>query len=123
MFMEEKACIEAWNGPVMEGVFLKLPARVRAPITNKIKYYQNYTVSQLKNNRKYLEKIEGVNYGFVLWELKFPSDPPYRCICVIKEHSIIMLEMFQGSGSDGKVTKRVPRAVKKANEWYQSANQ
>lgn len=119
--MDEKSYIETWDSS--EELVSKLPFRVRVPILKKMQFYQNYTVNQLKNNRKYLEKIEGVNSDIVLWELKFYSDPPYRCICVIKEHRIIVLEMFQGSGSDGKVMKWVPRAVKKAEKWNQLTNQ
>lgn len=119
--MDEKSCIEVWDDS--EELVSRLPFRVRVPILKKMQYYRNYTVNQLKNKSKYLEKIEAVNSHIVLWELKFPSDPPYRFVCLIKEHRIIVLEIFQGSGSDGKVRKRVPQALKKAEAWYRANNQ
>ena len=79
-------------------------------------------MNQLKNNRKYLESIKGVDSEIALWELKFYSDPPYRAVCMIKEYRIIVLEMFQGSGSHGEVMKWVQKALKKAEEWYKQNN-
>ncbi|MFY9462615.1 MAG: hypothetical protein WAP52_00305 [Candidatus Sungiibacteriota bacterium] len=121
MFMEEKCCIEDWNGQEMT-ILDSLPHRVVVPILNKIRYYQNHTVNQLKNNRKFLESISGVNSEIVLWELKFYSDPPYRAICIVIGSRIIVLVMFQGSGSHGKVRKWVPKALVKAGEWYKQNN-
>ena len=117
MDTEKKCLIIPWNDESLMKFFATLAPRLIAAIDKKRKYYENLTVAQLKNNKDYLDNIKGVTSRIPLWELKFPSDPPHRAICIIKENKIIILLMFQGSGSNGKVMRWVPYALKNVEKW------
>lgn len=116
---EKKLIIELWddgkgNSPI-EGFLAKLPAKSFNYIVKKREYFEKYTVQKLKNNRQFLEDIQGTDPK--LWELKFPSSPPYRAVCIVRENKIIILVMFKGSGSNSEVLKHTSKAFERAVEW------
>lgn len=120
MQIEEKVVIEAFededgNSPI--GDFLiKLPVKESSRIIKKKEYLEKYTIPKLKNKKQFLEKIEGADTE--LWELKFPISPPYRSVCIVRGNKIVMLEMFKGSGSNGRVLKyAVEVSCERAIDW------
>jgi|SRR3989344_1683581 len=54
------------------------------------------------------------------YELKyFFSEPPYRALAFIFKGELIILLVFKGSGSRGKLIRYLPRAINRANDWGQ----
>lgn len=60
--------------------------------------------------------VEFISDNF--YELKYRfTHPPYRGIAIIYKDCLVILLVFKGSGSNGKLNKNMPRAINRANDW------
>lgn len=118
---QDKISIDLWDDgldstPIEDFLSNLQPVSVSYYVAQKLIYYRQHTITQLRNNRQYLEEIRGIDDP-QLWELKFYSHPHCRAICLVGISKIVILEMFMGSGSGGRVSKFTPKAIERARSW------
>lgn len=117
--------IELWedlSGVSPVGEFLKdiSDTHVKSWVVKKTDHFRKYTLRQFLNT-SHIVPIEGVSYRERLYELRYASSGPrnFRATCIIWNRTLIVLEMFQGSGSNGKVLKYVPISIQRADSWIE----
>ncbi|KKS37970.1 MAG: hypothetical protein A3G49_01285 [Candidatus Sungbacteria bacterium RIFCSPLOWO2_12_FULL_41_11] len=119
MQTDEKLLIEPYEDEQGNSPFgdflLTLPDKDIDFIAKKLINFQEYRISQLKNRSDFLDVIEGTDIE--LFELKFKRSPQYRAVCIVRGNKIIILEMFKGSGSNGRVLKYIGKARERADDW------
>ncbi|HEY0220744.1 MAG TPA: hypothetical protein VGC58_00805 [Candidatus Paceibacterota bacterium] len=109
--------IEFWedingNSPITD--FLSgTPLKAKKWIIKKNSYFEQLTVEQLRKS-KYLEPVEGTE--FLILELKYFTQPPYRMLCTVWKQKLVGLVMFQGSGTK-EISKNIKQAIDRASYW------
>lgn len=64
---------------------------------------------------KDVSPIRGLN---CFYELRYRfSSPPYRAIAFIHKSLLVILLVFKGSGSNGKLEKNLPKAINRSKKW------
>jgi len=78
--------------------------------------FQKFTLPQLLR-ANHVRSIKGrVNKGFFEIRYLFTS-PPYRAISIIHKNLLVILVLFKGSGSGGKLEKHIKKAKTRADYW------
>lgn len=104
------------NDQPVKNFIVQLPPKTKSRIFKRADHYAEMTVDQLLANREILEKVHGSTYP--LYELKFRISPPIRAISIIWKNKVVVLKMFKGSGSNGRLGKEVTRQViEMADNW------
>ena len=101
------------NSPVTY-YFLGLSQKTQARIAKRDDYFEKYTVQDFIK----LPDIESTKGTQGYWELKYrgKGEFNYRMIFIIWNKKVIGLELFHGSGSDGRLAKHMPVAIARAND-------
>lgn len=112
--------IEYWESSAgecpIENFILSLPADHQNRIIKKNDFFEKLTLQQLMKTTCF-EKAKGASQA--LWELKYPGSKGmnYRMLCIIHKQSVVGLDLFQGSGSGGKLRKHFDQAIQRADDW------
>ena len=74
------------------------------------------TISSLLRT-PYFRKAQGAKD--TLWELQYPASHGmnYRAICLLWQQRVVVLVMFKGSGSGGKIRHYFQQAIERAEDW------
>ena len=118
--MDFKFGIEYWehsNGfsPVAE-FFKELPAEHKKRIGDREDFCEGLSFLELLRT-PYFRKAQGAKD--TLWELRYPASHGmnYRAICLLWQQRVVVLVMFKGSGSGGKIRHYFQQAIERAEDW------
>lgn len=106
--------IELYEDKVGESDLMgDMSARDRSRFIKKNEDFEKFTLRQfLKSN--HIDPVED-NKGF--FEVKYRFSPPYRAVAFLCKGILLILLVFKGSGSDGKLKKHIGRAINRLEDW------
>ena len=95
-------------------LLIDMPVRDRVRFVNKNILFQQFTFRQFLSSKN-IVPIQG-HRGY--YEIKyFFTHPPYRAIAIIHKEALLLLIVFKGSGSKGRLERYIKQAVSRASEW------
>ena len=91
-----------------------MSVRDRSRFIKKNEDFEKFTLFQfLKSNH-----IEPVKENKGSFEVKYHfSSPPYRAVAFLCRGILLILLVFKGSGSDGKLKKHIGQAINRLENW------
>ena len=92
----------------------EMSARDRVRFIKKNEDFEKFTQFQLLKS-KHIEPVKE-HKGFFEVKYRF-SSPPYRAITFIYKSILLILLVFKGSGSDGKLRKHMVQAINRLEDW------
>lgn len=114
--MEEKNLeIELYVDEVGKSDLMEdMTARDKARFVKKNEDFEKFTTFQFLKS-KHIDPVQD-NKGFFEVKYRF-SSPPYRAVAFLYEHILLILLIFKGSGSDGKLKKHMGKAIARLESW------
>ncbi len=120
--MDFRVEIEYWEdvdgiSPIVQFI-RERPLEHQVRIKKRNDHFRNLTFQQLRNT-PFFELATGAKHP--LWELKYLASKGmnYRALCIIHKNILVVLVVFKGSGSGGRLQKYFPQAIQRAEEWKQ----
>lgn len=119
--MDFQVDIEYWEdsrgfSAVTKFILEQIPTEDQARIAKKNNHFRSLTFQQLCKT-PFFEPVKGAKYP--LWELKYLASKSmnYRALCILHKSILVILLIFKGSGSEGKLQKHFPQAIQRAEDW------
>ena len=91
-----------------------MSVRDRSRFIKKNEDFEKFTIFQFLKS-KHIEPVKK-NKGFFEVKYRF-SSPPYRAVAFLCRGILLVLLVFKGSGSDGKLKKHIGQAVNRFENW------